>query len=168
MVKSAATTVTQYLEEMPPDRRAAAVKVRDVILRNLPKGYEESVIWGMITYALPLSRYPDTYNGEPLCYAGLASHKDHLSIYLTGAYADPVVEKSIKDGFKKAGKKLDMGKSCIRFRAIDDLPLDVIGQAVAAIPPDAFVRQYEKARAQASAGRKKTAARKATTARKKK
>jgi Domain of unknown function (DU1801) len=149
MVKSAATTVDQYLEEMPAERRAAAVKVRDVILRNLPKGYEESVAWGMITYELPLARYPDTYNGQPLCYAGLAAHKDHLSVYLTGAYADPVVAKSIKDGFKKAGKKLDMGKSCIRFRAADDLALDVIGKAVAAVPPDAFVKQYEKARTQA-------------------
>jgi hypothetical protein len=149
MVKSAATNVDQYLEEMPADRRAAATKVRDVILRNLPKGYEESVVFGMICYTLPLERYPDTYNGQPLCYAGLASQKHHLAVYLTGAYADPVIAKSIKDGFKEAGKKLDMGKSCIRFRAADDLALDVIGKAVAAVPPDAFVKQYEKARAAA-------------------
>jgi hypothetical protein len=166
MVKSAATTVEQYLEELPPDRRASAATVRDVILRNLPKGYEESVAWGMITYALPLERYPDTYNGQPLCYAALASQKNHLAVYLTGA-ADPVIEKLIKDGFQKAGKKLDMGKSCIRFRAADDLPLDVIGKAVAAVPPDAFIRQHEKARAHAQAGRK-TAAKKKASARKKK
>jgi uncharacterized protein YdhG (YjbR/CyaY superfamily) len=168
MAKSAATTVDQYLEEMPPDRRAAVSKVRQVILRNLPRGYEESMGFGLISYSLPLKRYPDTHNGQPLCYAGLGSQKNYLAVYLMSAYADPVVEKLIKDGFKKAGKKLDMGKSCIRFRAADDLPLDVIGKAVAAIPPDAFIDQYEKARGRASAGRKKTAARKATTARKKK
>lgn len=160
MVRSSAATVEQYLDELPPERRASAAKVRDVILRNLPKGYEESVIWGMITYTLPLERYPDTYNGQPLCYAGLAAQKNHLSVYLTGAYADPAVEKSIKDGFKKAGKKLDMGKSCIRFRGADDLPLEVIGKAVAAIPPDAFIKQYENARAQANAGRKTAAGKK--------
>jgi uncharacterized protein YdhG (YjbR/CyaY superfamily) len=159
-MKSAAASVARYLADLPPDRRAAAAKVRDVILRNLPKGYEESVAYGMITYALPLDRYPDTYNGQPLCYAGLASQKNHLSVYLMGAYADPVVEKSIQEGFRQAGKKLDMGKSCIRFRAAEDLPLDVIGQAIAAIPPEAFIAQYEKARAQARAGRGKTPARK--------
>src|SRR5687767_12672047 len=160
MVKSAATTVDAYLEALPPERRAALSKVREVIVRNLPKGYEEGVGWGMISYTLPLERHPDTYNGQPLCYVGLAAQKNHCSVYLTGAYADPVVEKSIKDGFKKAGKKLDMGKSCIRFRAADDLPLDVIGKAVAAVPPDAFIARYEAARAQASAGRKKTPAKK--------
>ena len=153
MVKSAATTVAQYLEEMPPDRRAAAAKVRDVILRNLPKGYEESVIWGMITYALPLARYPDTYNGEPLCYAGLASHKDHLSIYLTGAYADPVVEKSIKDGFKKAGKKLDMGKSCLHFKSLDDLPLDVVGEVIASTPMETYIEIYKASRKKTARGK---------------
>ena len=153
MAKSAATSVDQYLAELPPDRRAAASTVREVILRNLPRGYEESVGWGMISYTLPLSRYPDTYNGEPLCYAGLAAQKNHMAVYLTAAYADPKVEKSIKDGFAKAGKKLDMGKSCIRFKDASDLPLDVIGKAVAAVPPDAFVKQYE-------ASRKKTAKKK--------
>ena len=146
MVKSAATTVDQYLAELPPERRAALSKVREVIVRNLPKGYEEGVAWGMIGYTLPLARYPDTYNGQPLCYAGLAAQKNHCAVYLTAAYADPAIEKSIKDAFKQAGKKLDMGKSCIRFRAADDLPLEVIGKAVAAIPPDAFIKQYEKAR----------------------
>jgi uncharacterized protein YdhG (YjbR/CyaY superfamily) len=167
MVKSAATTVDTYLEALPPERRAALSKVRDVIVRNLPKGYEEGVGWGMISYTLPLARHADTYNGQPLCYAALASQKDHLSVYLTGAYADPAVVKSIKDGFKKAGKKLDMGKSCIRFRAADDLPLDVIGKAVAAIPPDAFIKQYENARARANAGRKAAATKKASARKKK-
>jgi uncharacterized protein YdhG (YjbR/CyaY superfamily) len=148
-MKSAAITVAEYLAELPPERRTALSKVRDVIVRNLPKGYEEGVGWGMISYTLPLGRYPDTYNGQPLCYAGLAAQKNHCSVYLTGAYADPVLEKAIRDGFEKAGKKLDIGKSCIRFRSAEDLPLDVIGKAVAAVPPDAFIKQYENARARA-------------------
>jgi uncharacterized protein YdhG (YjbR/CyaY superfamily) len=145
-MKNAATTVKGYLAALPPERRAAASKVRKVILENLPKGYEETMGFGMISYTLPLERFPDTYNGQPLCYAALASQKNHLSVYLTAASADPKVQKALRDGFKKAGKKLDMGKSCIRFRDADDLPLDVIGKAVAAIPPAAFIKQYEAAR----------------------
>ena len=146
MAISTAATVEEYLAELPAERRAELSRVREVIRRNLPKGYVEGMGFGMIGYTLPLDRYPDTYNGQPLCYAGLAAQKNHLAVYLMGAYADPKVEKAIKDGFKKAGKKLDMGKSCIRFKAADDLPLDVIGKAVAAVAPDAFIKQYEKAR----------------------
>ena len=112
--------------------------------------------FGMISYTLPLSKYADTYNGQPLCIAGLAAQKNHCAVYLTGAYADPKVEKAIRDGFAKAGKRLDMGKSCIRFKAADDLPLDVIGKAVAAVPPDALVTLHEKAHAGGSAKKKTT------------
>ena len=129
MVKSAAASVEDYLAELPPDRRAALEEVRAVILKNLPRGYVEGLGFGMIGYTLPLSKYPDTYNRQPLCYAGLAAQKNHCAVYLMAAYADPRVEKSIRDGFRKAGKKLDMGKSCIRFRRAADLPLDVIGDA---------------------------------------
>jgi uncharacterized protein YdhG (YjbR/CyaY superfamily) len=146
MVISAAATVDQYLAELPPDRRAEVARVREVIRRNLPRGYEEAMGWGMISYTLPLALYPDTYNGQPLCYAGLAAQKNFLTLYLMAAYADRVVEKAIRDGFDKAGRKLDMGKSCIRFRQASDLPLGVIGKAVAAIPPAAFIAQYEAAR----------------------
>jgi len=160
MATSAAATVEEYLAELPAPRRAELSRVREVIRRNLPRGYVEEMGYGMIGYTLPLDRYPDTYNGQPLCYAGLAAQKNHLAVYLMGAYADPRLEKAIADGFRKAGKKLDMGKSCIRFKAADDLPLDVIGKAVAALPPDAFVKRYEKARTAARA-KKKTTARKA-------
>ena len=158
MAKSGAATVEAYLAELPEERRRALAKVRDVIRRILPEGYEEGVSFGMIGYTLPLSRYPDTYNGQPLCYAGLAAQKNHCAVYLTGAYADPKVEKAIREGFARAGKKLDMGKSCIRFRTAEDLPLDVIGRAVAAVPPDAFVKLQEKARAGAKTAGKKTTA----------
>ena len=154
-MQSKATTVRQYLDELPVERRAAIEAVRRVILDNLPEGYEEGMQYGMIGYYIPLERYPDTYNGQPLCYAALAAQKNHCAVYLTAAYADAKVAKSIADGFRKAGKKLDMGKSCIRFRAADDLPLDVIGKAVAAVPPDAFVKQYAKARVAARSKKKK-------------
>lgn len=146
MARSDAATVDTYLEALPPEQRAALSKVRDVILRNLPEGYEEAMGWGMISYTLPLDRHPDTYNGQPLCYAALAAQKNHCAVYLTGAYADRKIEKALRDGFARAGKKLDIGKSCIRFRAADDLALDVIGRAIAAVPPDAFIAQYVKAR----------------------
>ena len=162
---SAAATVEEYLSELPPERRSVLSKVRDVIRRHLPKGYREEMGWGMISYTLPLERYPDTYNGQPLCYAALASQKNHCAVYLTGAYADPEVERGIRDGFRKAGKKLDIGKSCIRFRTDDDLPLEVIGWAVASMPPDAFISRYESARRPSSAARK-PAARRKTAARK--
>ena len=146
MAGKAAATVGEYLAGLPPDRRSILSKVRDVIRRRLPKGYEEGMGFGMISYTIPLERYPDTYNGQPLCYAALASQKNHCAVYLTGAYADPDVEKAIRDGFRRAGRTLDMGKSCIRFRTADDLPLDVIGDAVASVTPDAFIARYESAR----------------------
>jgi uncharacterized protein YdhG (YjbR/CyaY superfamily) len=158
---STASTVEEYLDELPPDRRAELSRVREVIRRNLPRGYVEGMGFGSIGYTVPLDRYADTYNGQPLCYVGLAAQKNHCAVYLMGAYADPKVEKAIRDGFKKAGKKLDMGKSCIRFKAAGDLALEVIGKAVAAVPPDAFVRQYEKARTAARSSSKKKAKKKA-------
>ena len=164
MTASAATTVEQYLAELSPERRSVLSKVRDVIRRHLPKGYREEMGWGMISYTLPLDLYPDTYNGQPLCYAALAAQKNHCAVYLTGAYADPKVEKAIRDGFARAGKKLDIGKSCIRFRTDDDLPLEVIGWAVASTAPDAFIAKYESARRRSAAARK-TAARKKAPAR---
>jgi hypothetical protein len=138
-VRSKASTVEGYLAGLPSDRRQAIGTVRKLILENLPKGYVESVNWGMLSYEVPLSVYPDTYNGQPLGYAALASQKNHMAIYLCNVYAIPALRTQVEAGFKAAGKKLDMGKSCIRFRALEDLPLDVIAKAVAATPMKAFV-----------------------------
>src|SRR5688572_27362569 len=159
MVQSKAKTVAEYLDELPEDRRAAISKVRSVVKKNLPNGYRERVGFGMITYELPLDVYPDTYNGQPLCYIGLASQKNHMALYLTNVYGDPVQEKYLADEFKKAGKKLDMGKSCLRFRNVEDLPLDAIGKIVASTPPDALIAKTEKAHS-AKQMVKKTAAKK--------
>jgi len=143
---SDAKTVEQYLAELPPDRREAISAVRKVILENLPKGYVEMMQYGMIGYAIPLERYPKTYNGQPLGIAALASQKHHMSVYLNNVYSDPEMEKWFADEYRTSGKKLDMGKSCVRFKKLDDLPLDLIGKAVARTPVDAYIERYEALR----------------------
>jgi len=146
MATSKAASVSAYLKELPVDRRRVMSAVRDVVVKNLPKGYVERMAYGMIGYEIPLENYPDTYNGQALCYAGLAAQKNHYSLYLMSAYSDPKRTEWIASEFKKRDKKLNMGKSCLRFRSIDDLPLDVVGEIVAATPPAQFIKQYEKGR----------------------
>jgi uncharacterized protein YdhG (YjbR/CyaY superfamily) len=156
---SAATTVAQYLQELPEDRRAAISKVRSVIRKNLPKGYVERMCNGMIAYVVPHRLYPAGYHcnpADPLPFAWLASQKGHMSIYLMSIYQDAVLEGWLRQQFHARGKKADMGKSCIRFKSLDDLPLDVIGQAIARVPVADFIMKYEdglalrKARGKAS------------------
>jgi len=139
MAKRSATTVAGYLAELPPECRASVAKVRAIIRKRLPKGYRESMNWGMIRYAVPLSACPDTYNGQPLCYVALAAQKRHLALYLMPVYMNPKLQKALKAGFKRAGKRLDMGKSCVRFRSSEDLPLGVIGDIVASTPMAKFI-----------------------------
>jgi hypothetical protein len=146
MATSTAKSVAEYLRELPAERAEAIQRVREVILGNLPEGYEEGMQYGMIGYYVPLERYPDTYNGQPLGVAALASQKNYMSVYLHGVYSDPEVESWFRDAYAKSGKKLDMGKSCVRFRRIDDLPLKVIGDTIARVPVDAFLRRYELSR----------------------
>jgi hypothetical protein len=146
MVTSAAATVQAYLNELPEDRRAVVSAVRDVIVRHLPAGYREAMTWGMISYEIPLERYRDTYNGQPLSYVALAAQKNHFALYLMCVYGDPKQSAWLKEQFKEAGKKLDMGKSCVRFRRLEDLPLDVIGQVVAKTPPEKYIARYEAIR----------------------
>ena len=131
-MRSNATSVEQYLSELSPERRAAIEAVRKVILGNLPTGYEEAMNWGMITYQVPLSVYPDTYNKKPLMYAALASQKNHMAVYLTGIYIEEGVKKRFVEEYAATGKKLDMVKSCVRFKKLEDLPLPVIGKVIAA------------------------------------
>ena len=145
-MRSEAASVDQYLSELPDERRAAIEEVRDTILANLPAGYEEAINWGMISYQVPLQRYPDTYNGQPLMYAALASQKNHMAVYLTAIYADDNSRGTFLAEYRATGKRLDMGKSCVRFRQLDDLPLDVIGRAIASYPVDDFVDQVEEQR----------------------
>jgi hypothetical protein len=146
MVQSKAKTVKEYLDELPADRRKEIAKVRSVVRKNLPKGYRERMEWGLINYEVPLETYPDTYNKKPLCYAGLAAQKNFNTLYLMGAYGDPKQRKRLEDAFKKSGKKMDMGKSCLHFRSADDLPLDAIGEIIASTPPERMIERYEAAR----------------------
>lgn len=143
MVQSAKTTVKQYLDELPPERRAVVRAVRQVIRRNLPKGYVEAMGWGVIAYSIPLSVLPDTYNGQPLCYVGLAAQKNHYSLYVMCVYGNAEKTARLKEDFAKIGKKLNMGKACIRFKTLDDLPLDAIGKLVASTPVKDYIAIYK-------------------------
>jgi uncharacterized protein YdhG (YjbR/CyaY superfamily) len=145
-MRSDATTVADYLAALEPDRREAIETVRAEILANLPEGYEEAINWGMITYQVPLERFPDTYNGLPLMYAALASQKNHMAVYLTAVYADEGTREEFLSAYRATGKRLDMGKSCVRFKKLDDLPLELIGQTIAATAVDRFVTETESAR----------------------
>jgi hypothetical protein len=155
---SQARTVQAYLAALPPDRGEVLRKVRAVIRKNLPPGFEEGMQFGMIGYYVPLARYPETYNGQPLCLAGLAAQKNHLAVYLMSVYGDPATRRWFEKAFRDAGKKLDMGKSCLRFRSAEDLPLDVVGEAIRRVTLDSFIAHYESARGTSTARR--TSARK--------
>lgn len=146
MAQSAAPTVERYLASLPADRRGELARVLDVVRANLPAGYEEGMQSGMIGWHVPLSRYPDTYNKQPLCLAGLASQKQHMSLYLMTVYGDPALERAFRDGFAAAGKRLDMGKSCVRFRSADALALDVIGETIRKVSVEAYIAIYERSR----------------------
>ena len=152
-MKSEASTVDEYLAELPDERRAAIEAVRNVILERLPDGYEETMNWGMIAYEVPLSVYSETYNGQPLMLAALASQKNHMAVYLSAVYADDDAREHFEEAYRETGKRFDMGKSCVRFRRLDDLPLDVIGDAIEAVPVGRFIETYERGR---SAARSRT------------
>ena len=153
-MQSDATTVGEYLSALPPERRAALETVRAEILANLPDGYEEAMNWGMITYQVPLSTFPDTYNGRPLVYAALANQKNHMAVYLIAVYADEVTREEFVAAYRATGKRMDIGKSCVRFKNLDDLPLELIGKTIAEVSVDVFVTETEAAR-QATKKRKK-------------
>jgi len=147
------TTVAEYVAGLPEDRRATVTKLRALLNRRMPKGYREGMSWGAITWSIPLETFPDTYNGQPLCYAAIASQKNYFSLYLMGAYGSPAERRKLEEGFRRAGKRLDMGKSCVRFRSLDDLPLEVIGDSIARLTPARYIAQSAAAK---PAGKKKT------------
>jgi len=142
---SDATTVEAYLASLPDDRREALAQVRKVIRANLPKGIVEAMNWGMIAYEVPLSTYPDTYNGQPLAYAGLASQKNHMSVYLMGIYGSEALRARFEEEYVATGKRMDIGKACVRFRTLDDLPLEVVGRAIKAVTLKQFLAMHDEA-----------------------
>ena len=147
-------TAEEYIAALPEERAEQISRLRDLVLRRLPEGYVEEMDFGMIAYVIPLETYPATYNGHPLMYAALASQKRHMSLHLMNIYGDEESQRWFADGFAAAGKKLDMGKSCVRFRKLDDLPLDLIGEAVARTPASEYIAAYEASRAQMAENRK--------------
>ena len=147
MVSSAARTAREYLDSLPEDRRDEIAAVRSVILDNLPAGFEEGMQFGMLSYQVPLAVYPDTYNGQAASIVCLASQKGYMSLYLMGVYTSPERRRRFEQAFRKAGKKLDMGKSCVRFKRVEDLPLNVIGDTIASISMDDYLAIIRKAEA---------------------
>jgi hypothetical protein len=146
-MQSKATTVDAYLAELPEERREAISAIRGVILKNLPRGYEEGMQWGVIGYYVPHSLYPAGYHcqpEEPLPVASLASQKNHMAFYGLGLYINEAQARWFVEEWKKAGKKLDMGKSCVRFKTLDDVALDVIGRAIKRLPVEQYIEQYER------------------------
>ncbi|MGE0479788.1 MAG: DUF1801 domain-containing protein [Phycisphaerae bacterium] len=147
-MQSKATTVEQYLAELPPDRRAALSAVREVILDSLDNDFEEGMQYGMIGYYVPHRVYPAGYHcnpKQPLPFAGLASQKNHMAIYLMSVYGDGEHWNWFREAWARTGKKLDMGKCCIRFRRVEDLALDVIADAICRTPAGAYIAYYERA-----------------------
>jgi hypothetical protein len=146
-MRSQAATVEEYLAEQPADRRAALETVRQVVLSHLPAGYEERMQYGMIGYVVPHSLCPEGYHcnpKEPLTYVSLASQKNYMALYLMCVYGDEATAEWFQEAYRRSGKKLSMGKSCLRFKKLEDLPLDVIGQVIARVPVDRYVARVRE------------------------
>lgn len=166
-MQSKATTVADYLDELPEDRQSAISAVRAVILKNIDSAFEEGMQYGMIGYYVPHRLYPAGYHcdpKQPLPFCCLASQKNHMALYCMALYMDGDQENSFRKDWAKTGKKLDMGKSCIRFKKVDDLALDVIAAAFKRLTLKKYIATYEQSLAQAkvdsaerSASKKKTA-----------
>ena len=162
-MQSKAATVAAYLKSLPDDRRKALKAIRKVVNDNLDPKVKEAMAYGMPGWVVPLSVYPDGYHcakDTPLPFASLASQKNHMALYLFCVYSVPGEAERLAEEWKAAGKKLDMGKSCLRFKNLEDVPLEVIGKAVKRMTLKKFIAGYEEALAGTSAGRKKAAAKK--------
>jgi uncharacterized protein YdhG (YjbR/CyaY superfamily) len=148
-MKSKATTPEQYLSELPEDRKEAMLKLRNAIKENLPQGFEEVISYGMLGYVVPHSIYPSGYHCDPklpLPFINLASQKNFIALYHMGIYADKNLESWFVSEYPKHVKsKLDMGKSCIRFKKMDDIPFDFIGELAAKVSVEDWILNYEKA-----------------------
>lgn len=143
MVSSKETTPTAYLASLPPERRKVIAAVRKVIKARLPEGYAETMNWGMLSYEIPLSRYPITYNKQPLAYVALAAQKNNYAIYLMNVGDGSPFQERLTAFYKAAGRRLDMGKCCLRFKTLEELPLDIIGDIVASSSVDDMIAHYE-------------------------
>ena len=147
-MQSKATTVEQYIAELPEERKKAVSDLRKVVKKNLPKGFKEVMGYGMIGYVIPHSMYPDGYHcnpKDPLPFMNIASQKNFIAVYNMGLYSSPKILKWFTDEYEKTQMgKLDMGKSCIRFKKMDKIPYELIGQLAAKITPTQWIEHYER------------------------
>lgn len=147
-MQSSAKTVDEYLESLPEDREKAMKELRRVILKNLPKGFKEEMSYGMIGFVVPHSKYPDGYHCSPelpLPFMNIASQKNFIAVYHMGMYADPkLLEWFTTEYPKHAKQKLDMGKSCVRFKKPELIPFKLIGELATKMTPEAWIKLYEK------------------------
>lgn len=146
MASSRALTVRQYLAELPPERRAVIAAVRDIVNANLPPGYVETMNWGMICWEIPLSRFSETSNGHPLGNLALAAQKGNYALYIMAAYMDPEVTARLRAEFREAGVRLDMGKSCIRFRSLEGLPPGAVELLASGTTVERCIELYRQSR----------------------
>lgn len=143
---STATTPEEYIASLPADRQEAIIAVRETILANLPSGFEEGMQYGHIGYFVPHSRYPNGYHcdpKQPLPVYCLGSQKNHMAVYMFCVYCNPQLSEQFREDYLATGKKLDMGASCVRFKKLENLPLELIGKTIANIKVDDFIQGYE-------------------------
>ena len=145
-MQSEALTVSQYLTELPDDRRQALEELVEIVKANIKPGFDETIRWGMISYEIPLELSGPTYNSQPLNYVGIASQKNHISVYLTGAYMTPEIKAEFKKRWAASGLKLDMGKACVRFKDLSKADLETIAWAVGLWTPRDFLTRYQALR----------------------
>ena len=147
MVSSKETTPAGYLASLPPERRKVIAAVRKLVKQNLPDGYVETMNWGMLCYEIPLKTYPVTYNKQPLMYMALAAQKNNYALYMMNVYGNTKLMDKLVAAYKASGTRLDMGKGCLRFKSLDELPMDVIGEIVASTSPALMIERHESAHA---------------------
>ena len=121
------------------------------MLKHLPKGYQETIAYGMLSYSIPLADYPATHNKQPLCYIGIAAQKHHHALYLVGCYMSEAQRQRLEAAYKASGRTIDMGKSCLRYGTYEELPEKVLGELIAEMTPAVFIGTYEKAHAKGRA-----------------
>ena len=144
MVSSSATSVKEYLNELESEKANVILAVRKIILSNLPKGINETIDWGMINYEIPLETYPVTYNKKPLSVMSLAAQKHHYSLYLHGVYCDEKLHESFAKEAEKEIGKLNMGKSCLRFKDLSNFPKSSVEKVISKVTPEMYIKCYEK------------------------
>ncbi|HTM66969.1 MAG TPA: DUF1801 domain-containing protein [Flavipsychrobacter sp.] len=146
-MQSKAATVAEYIETLPEEKKEAMIKLRDIIVQHLPEGFEERMSYGMITYVVPHSIYPNGYHCDPkqaLPFLSIAAQKNFIAVYHMGIYSDPnLLEWFQKAYAEQCGNKLDMGKSCIRFKKPEQIPFGLMGELAAKMTPQEWITLYE-------------------------